>query len=165
MIVLPLIKSFKSNFSKRTAIQIIQKKRNLGTVKITENNVCVNYKRNTIHYDISKIEYLEIHGSLFWEYSASYIYLGELLTKRKFTGKTKLILNFKDKSIAIHFQITTKVEFDQFISIISNWYKIKSFKIREYHLGTERMLLLNPFWAYEKIQELKKELGINSMYD
>jgi hypothetical protein len=163
MIVLPLIRSFRFNFTSFYSVK--NKIRNIGSVKITENNICVNYKRNTIHYDVSKLEKLEIHGSLYYEFNPHTEYLVEAMAKRRYTGKTKFILNFSDKSISINFQITTKIEYSKLCEVLIKWYKSQSFKIKEYHLGEDRMLLLNPHLSYEKIQEIKKELGIKSMYD
>ncbi len=164
MLELPLIDNSNSNFLRSRFSTFIQR-RKLGSVKITENNICVKYKKNTIHYYFSDVDYLEIHGSLYWDYNPSMIYLVEELAKRKYTGKTKLELKFKDQNVVISFRIISEQDFISFNSLLTKWYQKGTFKIKEYHLGEERMLLLNPFHSYEIIQGIKKKLGIKSMYE
>ena len=166
MVVLHLIRPFKFNFTIFYIANPRRKKFNLGSVKFTENNICVNHRRNTIHYAVSELEYLEIKGGLYWDYNPlRHMLAGDNLPRRKHTGKTRFILKFSDKSISINFQITTQSEFNELTKMIAAWYESKDFKIREYHLGIERMLLLDPYRTYEQIQEVKKEIGIESMYE
>lgn len=166
MIKLPLIDNSKLGFWKRRSLFSLSRKRRIGEVKITENTICVHFKRNTIHYYLSDIKKLEIHGDLYLEFNPlDFFGTNQQAEKVLHSGKTKVVFTIDNKTIEINFLLTNKSEFNQLGDIITKWYQSKLFKIREYSEDKSRMLLLNPYLSYEQIQKVKKELGIESMYE
>ena len=160
MIVLPLINTSKLGFVRRIGLFRVSKLRNSGTVKFTENNICISMNKNVIHYYLDEVNTLIIHGNLFKEYSPLLFEPGVHSDKILNSGLTKIILEFENNKIEINFLIVTKKEFEQLIIIIKKWYISKRFKIKEYDHTKSPMLLLNPYHSYEKLQKLKKELDV-----
>ena len=166
MIVLPLVDISKLGFWKRGSLYSISRKKRMGEVKITENTICVSRNRNTIHYYLNEIDYLEIRGDLYLEFNPLDLFnTNQQPEKIRHSGKTKFIFEIGNKKIAINFLISSKKEFQQLGEIITKWYQSNQFKIREYSEDNSRMLLLNPYLSYEQIQEVKKKLNIKSMYE
>lgn len=164
MIVLPLVNPSEIGFVRRIGLFRVSKSNKLGSVKFTENNICVSFKKNVIHYYLNDINKLTIHGNLFKEFYPTYLEPGLNPDKVLHSGLTKFILQFDTKSIEINVIINSKKEFDKLIHVIKQWYKSKKYKIKEYDHTNTPMLLLNPYYSYETLQEIKKELDIKSIY-
>jgi len=160
MIVLPLINTAKLGFIRRIGLIRISKLRNSGTVKFTENNICISMNKNIIHYYFEDINRMTIHGNLYKEYLPTLLEPGVHSDKILQSGLTKVILEFEKNKIEINFLITTKREFQSLVSILKKWYLSKRFKIKEYDHTKSPMLLLNPYNSYEVLQVIKNELGV-----
>ena len=166
MLILPLIDLSKLGFWKRGALYSISRKRRMGEVKITKSTICVTRNRNTIHYYLNEIDYLEIRGDLYLEFNPLDLFNTNQQPERiRHSGKTKFIFKIGNKNIEINFLISSKIEFQKLGEIMIEWYQSQQFKIREYSKDNSRMLLLNPYLSYEEIQVVKKKLNVNSMYD
>ncbi|MEN8929023.1 MAG: hypothetical protein ABF242_02500 [Flavobacteriales bacterium] len=166
MIKLPLVDNSKLGFWKRRSLSILSRKRRNGEVKLTDKNICIHYKRNTIHYYLMDINYLEIQGDLYYNFNPlDLVGSGQQAEKVIHSGNTRISFTINNQKIEINFLITTKTEFNQIRKIMAAWYQSYQFKIREYAQDKSRILLLNPYLSYEEIQSTKKTLGIDSMYE
>lgn len=165
MVLLPLIDKTKLGFWQRPLLFSISRKKRFGTVKFTNKNICVFRNKNALHYYLEDIEFLKINGDLFLEFNP--LNFPDISNEHKIihSGKTTFTISVKNKKVEINFLITTIQEFNELAKILKSWYCSKQFKIREYDKSEGRMLLLNPYYSYESIQRVKKEIGIESLYE
>jgi len=166
MVKLKLLNKESKRKKLKTFFFFKKKVKESGIVEFSNDCFIISYKRSKYKVDLKTISEINIMSDYYQGRVAPAFQKNHSSTNFH-SGIMKI--EFMDEGkIGKHFNviIENKNEFNVLVSIIKCWYlDFNNLLIKEYNpFKSDRKLLLEDLFDYNRIQILKKELGIDSIY-